>query len=279
MAFVALGTVCLAGVGARAQSTPPLPSTSGTQEVARAPGADAVPLAEGGSGIKDFAAGSSSSAESSLPDSPLPQLHKLSTPPATPQTAQRVASIYTGTIPAGYRAQPLTAHQKVVLGARSLYSFESLAAIVLSAGYSHITDGQPNYGVDSKAFAQRLGASAARETSQGVFTGIVLAPLLHEDPRYYVKGPDFNIIKRTTYAITRPLVTRTDGGRSRVNASLLIGYAGAAALTASYYPESNRNFHDVASTYGASIGGAALGFFVSEFSDDVLKVLHLKRFP
>ncbi len=222
---------------------------------------------------------SSSSLDASLPEAPLPQLHKLETPPATPETAQHVAPIGTSSIPAGYRAQPLNVHNKIVLGARDLYSVESLGAIVLSAAYAHVTDGQPNYGVNSKAFAQRLGAAAARETSQGVFTEIVLDPLFHEDPRYYVKGPSFNVVSRTIYAITRPVVTKTDSGRSTLNAALLIGYAGAAALTPLYYPQSNRNFHDVAATYGASLGGAALGAFVNEFADDVLTALHLKRLP
>lgn len=223
--------------------------------------------------------GAASSSVPSLPEAPTPQLHRLDAPPPTGQQAQHVAPLYTTSIPAGYRALPLTARDKVVLGLRDSYSLESLAAIALSAGYSHITDGQPNFGVDSKAFAQRLGSSAARETSQNIFTESVMAPLLHEDPRYYVKGPAFNPVKRTIYAITRPLVTRTDGGNTSVNGALLIGYAGAAALTPLYYPQSNRNFHDVASTFGGSIGGAAIGDFVSEFADDVLTALHLKRLP
>lgn len=224
-------------------------------------------------------AASSSSSASALPDAPEPQLHKLDTPPATPGPAQHVAPLYTSVIPAGYRAQPQDAREKVIMGARDLYSFDSLAAIVLSAAYEHVTDGEPNYGVNSKAFAQRLGAAAARETSQGVFSEMLLAPLLHEDARYYVLGPSRNVVKRTFYAVTRPLITRSDSGRETVNGSILLGYAGAAALTPLYYPQINRNFKNTAETYGASIGGAALGDFVSEFADDVLEAIHLKRLP
>ncbi len=282
-ALLATSGVCLAASGAGAQSA--LVPQSLHPQASGLPQAAVTLLAEGASGLKDLTpapvapASSSSPLEASLPEAPSPQLHKLEAPPATPETAQHVAPLYTSSIPAGYRAQPLTAHNKVVLGVRDLYSYESLGAIVLSAAYAHVTDGQPNYGVNSKAFAQRLGAAAARETSQGVFTEIVLDPLLHEDPRYYVKGPRFNPVSRTFYAITRPLVTKSDSGRSTINGALLIGYAGAAALTPLYYPQGNRNFHDVAATYGASLGGAALGSFVNEFADDVLTALHLKRLP
>jgi hypothetical protein len=39
---------------------------------------------------------------------------------------------------------------------------------------------------DENAFGERLGAAGIRDTVQGVFTDSVFAPLLHEDPRYYV---------------------------------------------------------------------------------------------
>ncbi len=281
--FLAIGGVCVAFSGARAQSSG---ATAGVLASQVNAASAATPLfspeeaAMGTGASTDVAApGSSSSLDASLPEAPLPQLHKLDTPPSA-ESAQRVAPLYTSTIPAGYRAQPLTAHDKMVIGFRDLYSWDSLGAIAFSAGYAHIANSQPNYGVDTAAFGQRLGAAAARETSQGVFTEIVLAPLLHEDPRYYVRGPEgANFFTRTFYSVTRPLVTRTDGGKRTVNGALLLGYLGAAALTPAYYPSSNRNFHDVASTYGESIGGAAVGGFVNEFADDVLTFLHLKRLP
>ena len=39
----------------------------------------------------------------------------------------------------------------------------------------------------------------------------------------------------------------------------------------------NRNVHDVASIYGTSVGGSALGFFVDEFIGGFSQTLHLER--
>lgn len=166
---------------------------------------------------------------------------------------------------------------KVVAGIRNLASPISLVGTIISAGYSHLTDGQPNYGVDGTAFGKRFGAGVARSASQDIFTNSVLAPILHQDPRYYVLGSGSGFFHRVVYAATRPLITRTDGGRTTVNASMLIGYAGAAALTPTYYPTINHNFRDVASTYGSSLGGAAIGFAFTEFSDQLFKVIHMKH--
>jgi hypothetical protein len=197
--------------------------------------------------------------------------------PQTPR-AERAASIHMKYIPAGWSVRkPLPAHDKVLLGFKDLYSPLTLSGDVLSAGYSHLTDGQPNYGVNSAAFGKRLGAAVLRDSTEGIFTDAVFAPLLHEDPRYYVEGPQYGFFHRTLYAVTRPLVTRTDSGRSSVNGALLLGYASASALSYTYYPQINRNFKDTTATFGGAIGGAALGFFVSEFSADVLHKLHLGK--
>ena len=223
---------------------------------------------------------SSLTPEPTLPDAPVPQVRSANAPPppGSPEN-HGVAPIHALVIPPNLRAQPMTAGDKVKATARDLYSLTNIAGIFLSAGYSHVTDGQPNYGTNSAAFGKRLGAAAVRDTNEEIFASMILDPLLHEDPRYYIKGPGHGFINRTWYAATRTLVTRTDDGRSTVNAAMLLGYAGAIAITPTYYPAINRNAKDAAASYGGSLGGSALGFFVSEFSDDVLRAVHLKRAP
>jgi hypothetical protein len=224
----------------------------------------------------------SSSAE--LPEAPIAQPAIANFPsgqtngtPAAATTAGPVATIYTKYIPAGWHAQHLTAQDKVVLGLRDTYSPLNFTAMIVSAGYEQVLNGEPNYGVDRGAFGERLGAAAIRETTQGVFTDSVFSPLLHEDPRYYVEGSQYSFIHRVLYAGTRPLITRTDNGHSSVNGALLLGYAASSALTYSYYPAINQNFHDTASTFGGAIGGAALGFLINEFSSDIWTTLHLQK--
>ena len=180
-------------------------------------------------------------------------------------------------IPAGYAALPLTPHDKVILGMKDLYSPFTFLGDLASAGYSHVLNGQPNYGTNSGAFGQRLGATVIRDASEGVFADIVFSPLLHEDPRYYVEGPQYGFIHRVLYAGTRPIVTRADSGHNTINGEVLLGYAASSALSYTYYPTINQNFHDTAATYGGSLAGAAVGFLVSEFSDQVLQALHLEK--
>ena len=181
------------------------------------------------------------------------------------------------TVAAGQVAPKQTVHDKLVGSAIDSVTPFTFAGELISAGYSHLTNGSPNYGTDSPAFAQRFGAAVARGTSQNLFSEGAMAAILHEDPRYYQLGNRSNLVKRAAYAATRPLITRTDGGRTTPNFALLSGYLGAAALTEVYYPAPNQGFSQVMQTYGSSIGGAALGYVVSEFLPGVLEAVHLKK--
>jgi hypothetical protein len=188
-----------------------------------------------------------------------------------------VAPIYAKYIPAGVTAQPITARDKFGIGIRDLYTPFAFGGFFAAAAYGQVLNGQPNYGTDRGAFGARLGAAAIDGTTQGIFVDTLFAPLLHEDPRYYVEGRQYGFIHRTVYAATRPLITRTDSGRRSVNGALLLGYAAATALTWTYYPQSNRNFHDTVATFGGSVGGEALDFVIREFASDVMEKLHLVR--
>ena len=177
----------------------------------------------------------------------------------------------------GEVAQPMTVRDKVVGGMADSVSLFSATGWLAAAGYAQLTNGSPNYGTDSGAFGQRLGAAAIRGVSEGIFSNSLFAPLFHEDPRYYVMGKGHPFFKRLFYAGTRAIITRTDSGHTTPNFSLLAGNAAGSALTIPYYPAQNTSFKEVAETFGASVGGSALGFVVDEFIIDVLIDLHIKK--
>jgi hypothetical protein len=228
----------------------------------------------------------STSATSALPEDPgarlaAPPVSAIS-PQFSPQNATRASAVaprYSMTISAGLQARPWSAHDKFIGGLLDVVSPLSLAGDLLSAGYSDLTNGQPNYGTNGKAIGKRIGATVLRDSTETFFSESIMAPVLHEDPRYYVEGPRHNIVHRTLYAITRPIITRTDGGHSTLNGAVLVGYAAGSALSYTYYPEINKNFKDTAATFGGSLAGAAIGDFVSEFIDDTLQALHLEKKP
>lgn len=188
-----------------------------------------------------------------------------------------VAPKYSRTIGVGQRAQPLDAKDKLVFSLVDQARWSSFAARITAAGIQHARNGDPKYGSDKAGFGERLGAAYLRQTSQGIFARGVLPIVFHQDPRFYRMGGD-EYFKRAWYASTRVLITRTDKGTQTLNTSHLLGYAGAAALTMTYYPEPSAQWSSVWRQYGVSIGTSAAANVVREFSPDLFqKVFHKKK--
>ncbi len=222
-----------------------------------------------------------------LPDAPEPQEQQQTqstkplmaegkTVPAT--TTMPMAPMYSRVIPAGMATPQVHKWDKITLATRNLYSLTSVTSFFASAGWDHLTNGQPNYGTDRGAFGERLGAAAIRDSSQAFLSNGPFAVWLHQDPRYFALGSHHSIPRRVWYAITRPLITRdSSDGHAVVNTSLILGQAAGTALNNLYYPKSNRNFHDNLAGFGGSMGGSALSFAMDEFTSDLLRVMRLRH--
>jgi hypothetical protein len=218
----------------------------------------------------------SSSADAATPDAQNASTSGKTAAPASGATLPE-ASHTEKYIEPGQSAPSLSAGDKALLGVKDALSPFAAVGWIVSAGYSHVTNGSPNYGTDRGAFGQRLGAAAIRDASEGIFTDSFFSPIFREDPRYYRMGPARNFFVRAVYAATRPIVGRTDGGRTTVNFASLAGNAAGSALTNTYYPQLNRGATQTLMTFGGSLGGSAVGDLVSEFYDDALEIVHLKH--
>lgn len=177
----------------------------------------------------------------------------------------------------GQAALPQSAADKFLLSARESITPGSALGWAFAAEWSQLLNTPPHYGVNGKAYAQRLGAAAALSSSKKVFGDGLLAIVFHQDPRYYQMGQGHRILDRALYAASRAVVGRTDGGKSIPNYALIIGSGSASALTQAYYPERNVHPRQFATTWGTTLAGSSIGYLVSEFSGDALEWLHLKK--
>lgn len=261
----------LSGPGASAQSTASpmlLAASTGAEQLPDAPGMLDLTLRPGlghAAGIETFSSSSSSSSKAA----------EGRVGGGDTINGARMAGPYVKYIEPGEQVPRLTARDKAILGLKDAVSPFSMIGWVASAGYEQVTDNSPNYGQTGQGFAQRLGAGAARDFTEGTFGDSVLSPLLHEDPRYYRLGKGHPFFKRLIYAGTRGLITRTDGGHETVNFANIGGNLGGAFLTDVYYPDRNTTLSETMQTFGSSVGGSALGFAVSEFLPDVFHAFHL----
>jgi hypothetical protein len=189
-----------------------------------------------------------------------------------PTALPRVKFVY-----AGKTAPPQTTTDKIILGLRESVTPFTMVGWVFSAGWAQLIDGSPNYGTNGKAFSQRLGAAAALSASKEIFSDSVLAPVFHQDPRYYQLGRSHKFFNRAIYAGTRTIIGRTDSGKMIPNYATILGTGGAAGLTTAYYPARNTTGSQVVQTWATSLGGSALGYLVSEFGGEIIQKLHITK--
>jgi hypothetical protein len=230
-------------------------------------------------------------AATELPDSPGALLEKT-TPAAEADADQQQDPTKTAADSAGYikwapkyhrtvhpdeRAYSLTPMDKLKLSLMSRLTPGEAASTVLGAAWSQVRDSRPNYGTDSGAFGERIGALAIKQTSQAFFSYGVFPALLHQDPRYYILGDTKPLKRRIVYSAVTVVITQNDQGNSVINWSRLAGIGAATALTTAYYPVENHGLGNESKAYVASLGTAVLNSELHEFGGDIFHLIHHKH--
>jgi hypothetical protein len=164
---------------------------------------------------------------------------------------------------------PLRARDKMKLFLMETVDPYTFASSAAGAALSQWHNNDPKYGDGFKPYLQRFGAAQADVASQNFFSDAVLAPLLHEDPRYFRVGPGSSVLRRIIYATSRVAITRKDSGRNGFNFSGIMGMGLGITLSNAYYPPKSVNGGEMGSRAGTSLSAAALGNLLPEFWPDV----------
>jgi hypothetical protein len=172
---------------------------------------------------------------------------------------------------------PLSAKQKFALFFRETTDPFTIISAAAGAALSQADNDDPKYGQGRGPYLERFGAAVADVTTQNFFSDAVLASLLHEDPRYFRRGPELPFWKRLGYSLSRVVLTRTDAGKPIFNYAGIGGMATGIALSNAYYPDRSVNGTEVAKRFGTSVVASALSNILPEFWPDIRqKVFHRK---
>ncbi len=149
-------------------------------------------------------------------------------------------------------------------------SFDPSAFLVagIFAGVSMVQKQYSSFGTGAQGFGKYYGGAFADQAIGNIMTEGLFPVVLHQDPRYFVKGTG-GLWKRTGYAISREFITRGDDGLNRFNTSELAGNAVAAGISNLYYPAADRSFGTTANKWGQQIALDAFFNVTKEFWPDV----------
>jgi hypothetical protein len=205
--------------------------------------------------------------KTTLPPAPMPQNGTVVKPP--PQT-KRILGIIPNfrSVSTDEKLPPQTTRQKFITTTQDSFDYSSAVIPILLAGYSMATKATPEFGQGAEGYGQYLWHAALDQTSENYFVEFVFPVITHEDSRYYTMGRG-GFFKRTGYALSRAVVTRSDSAKNVFNISEVAGAGASAALSTTYYPASDRNFSSVGTSWGLDVGIDAFTFFLKEFWPDI----------
>lgn len=99
---------------------------------------------------------------------------------------------------------------------------------------------------------------------------------MHEDPRYYTMGHG-GFFRRTADALSRVVITPTDSGTLRFNASEVVGKGLAAGLENLYYPPLERGFNKTMQNWATQMESASLNNIIKEFWPDIRRTFFRQK--
>jgi hypothetical protein len=172
---------------------------------------------------------------------------------------------------------PMTSVEKWHLAWKETIDPFNIATAAFTAAESQRGNQTPKYGEGWPNYGRRFGAAIADFGTQNFFSAGVFANLLHQDPRYFRKGPQAHIAPRIWYSATRLFVCRNDSSRSVLNTSNLFGMTLGIAASNIYYPSASRRGTVMAGRIETSLFGGVMGNLMSEFWPDIQRKFFQKK--
>lgn len=161
-----------------------------------------------------------------------------------------------------------SAKEKFLTATDDSFDYSSVFIPVALAGYGYLRKATPEFGTGPGAYGQYLWHSAVDQTTENYFVEFVVPAIAHQDNRYYTLGRG-GFLKRTGYALSRAVITRSDSAHEEFNVSEVLGAGASAALSTAYYPASQRTIGNVASSWGVDVGIDGASFVIKEFWPDI----------
>jgi hypothetical protein len=162
---------------------------------------------------------------------------------------------------------PITAKYKMTIALKDSFDYPLIFVGGAYAGLYQLENSHPQFGQGVKGYFRRFGTSYADQVIGNMLTEGILPIAFHEDPRYFRLGEGTKW-HRTSYALTRIFVTRTDAGNKSFNFAEVIGNGMAAGIGLAYYQDS-RDVPDYLQNWGTELATDAISQVLKEFWPDI----------
>jgi hypothetical protein len=170
---------------------------------------------------------------------------------------------------------PLSVKGKFWLATEDTFDYSSFVWTGILSGQEFGSRTYPEFGQGMAGYGRYYYHIFIDGVSGSYFTEAIVPSLTHEDPRYYTLGHG-GFFRRTAYALSRVVITKTDSEHDSFNWSEVGGNLLEAGLSNAYYPAQERGVRQTAINWGAQLESAALNNIAKEFWPDIRHLLFRK---
>jgi hypothetical protein len=215
--------------------------------------------------------------KSSLPDGPTPKINPGD--PNAPDDQQGKQPKRILWIIPNYRAvsantylPPLSFKDKLWLATEDTFDYSDFIFVGGLAGISLAQNSQPSFGQGGAGYGRYYWHIFVDGAIENYMAEAIVPAVTKEDPRYYTLGKG-GFIKRTGYAVSRLLITKTDAGRNTFNISEIVGAGAAAGIGNAYYPAQSNPWVKTYQRWGTQLGLDGVFNVLKEFWPDINKAV------
>jgi len=171
-------------------------------------------------------------------------------------------------VSANTQLPPLSFKDKFWLATQDTFDYSDVLLVGGLAGISMASKSQPSFGQGAAGYGRYYWHAFVDGSIENYMTEAIVPAVTREDPRYYTLGKG-GFIKRTGYAVSRLLITRTNAGKRTFNLSEIVGAGAAAGIGNAYYPSEYNQFVKTYQRWGTQVGLDGVFNTLKEFWPDI----------
>jgi hypothetical protein len=175
-------------------------------------------------------------------------------------------------VSANVHLPPLTFKSALWLATQDTFDYSDFIFVGALAGVDMAGKSQPTFGQGAEGFGKYYWHVFVDGGIEDYMTEAIVPVATKEDPRYYTMGKG-GFLKRTGYAVSRLVITRTNSGKSTLNLSEIIGAGAAAGIGNAYYPPESNPWVKTYQRWGTQVGLDGVFNVVKEFWPDINRAI------
>lgn len=180
-------------------------------------------------------------------------------------------------VSADQQLPPETVKDKFVGATEDSFDYSAIFFPAVIAAYNMDQRATPGFHEGAAGYARYFWHSAVDQTSENYMVEFIFPTVTREDSRYYTLGHG-GFLKRTGYALSRAVITRSNSGTEVFNLSEVLGAGAASGISNLYYPSASRSLSNTGSEWAIDVGIDAGTFWFREFWPDINRHLFHNKY-